>query len=126
VRASTSPSRSTARAGRRSFVATDSSCFRTWTFERIDLEHAKAQLRACAGFVDEQLADGRPFLAGSSPGLLDIHAWTIPWFARAHMPVVNELLADLSRLPAWEARVERSGRHARRRQRRSGIPGGDE
>jgi glutathione S-transferase len=29
-------------------------------FERIDLEHAKAQFRACAGFVDEQLADGRP------------------------------------------------------------------
>ena len=82
-------------------------------FERIDLEHAKAQLRACAGFVDEQLADGRPFLAGSSPGLLDIHAWTIPWFARAHMPVVNQLLADLSRLPAWEARVEALGEGTR-------------
>jgi glutathione S-transferase len=82
-------------------------------FERIDLEHAKAQLRACAGFVDEQLADGRPFLSGSSPGLLDIHAWTIPWFARTHMPVVNELLADLSRLPAWEARVEALGEGTR-------------
>jgi glutathione S-transferase len=82
-------------------------------FERIDLAHAKSQLRACAGLVDEQLADGRPFLGGASPGLLDIHAWTIPWFARAHMPMVNELLADLAWLPAWEARVAALGEGVR-------------
>lgn len=78
-------------------------------FERIDLEHARAQLRAHAGFVDQQLADGRPFLGGSAPGLVDIHAWTIPWFARAHVPGVNELLEDLVRLPGWEARVAALG-----------------
>jgi glutathione S-transferase len=82
-------------------------------FERIDLEHAKAQLRACASFVDQQLADGRPFLGGSSPGLFDIHAWTIPWFARTHMPVVNELLADFSNLPSWERRVAALGEGTR-------------
>ena len=82
-------------------------------FEHIDLEHAKAQFRACAGFVEEQLADGRPFLGGDSPGLADIHAWTIPWFARTHMPVVNELLADLSHLPSWEGRVAALGEGTR-------------
>lgn len=78
-------------------------------FDHIDFDHARAQLRAHAGFVDEQLADGRPFLGGAAPGLLDIHAWTIPWFARAHVPGVNELLADLPRLLDWEDRVAALG-----------------
>jgi glutathione S-transferase len=82
-------------------------------FDRIDLEHAKSQLRAHAGFVDQQLADGRDFLGGASPGLLDIHAWTIPWFARAHMPVVNELLAAFPHLAAWEQRVAALGEGGR-------------
>ncbi len=74
-------------------------------FDAVDLEHAKSQLRAHASFIDLQLADGRAFLGGPAPGLVDIHAWTVPWFARASMPVVNELLADLPRLEAWERRV---------------------
>lgn len=82
-------------------------------FERIDLDHAKSQLRAHASFVDQQLADGRPFLLGAAPGLVDIHAWTVPWFARASMPVVNELLADLPRLAAWERRIAELGEGVR-------------
>jgi len=82
-------------------------------FDGIDLEHAKSQLHAHASFVDQQLADGRPFLLGASPGLVDIHAWTIPWFARASMPVVNELLADLPRLAAWERRIAGLGEGTR-------------
>jgi len=74
-------------------------------FDDIDLPHAKSQLRAHASFIDLQLADGRGYLGGDEPGLIDIHAWTVPWFARASMPVVAELLADLPHLAAWERRV---------------------
>ena len=90
-------------------------------FERIDLDHAKSQLRAHASFVDQQLADGRPFLLGAAPGLVDIHAWTVPWFARASMPVVNELLADLPRLAAWERRIAELGEGARSRKHTRGC-----
>jgi glutathione S-transferase len=82
-------------------------------FDDVDLDHARSQLRAHAGLVDQQLADGRPFLSGSAPSLVDIHAWTVPWFARASMPVVNELLADLSRLNDWEQRVADLGEGTR-------------
>ena len=50
------------------------------------------------------------FLGGDAPGLLDIHAWTVPWFARPWMPVVNELLADFPRLSAWERALPSSAR----------------
>jgi glutathione S-transferase len=82
-------------------------------FDAIDLEHAKSQLRAHANFVEQQLADGRAFLLGAAPGLVDIHAWTVPWFTRASMPVVNDLLADLPRLAAWERRVADLGEGTR-------------
>ncbi|MFO1406931.1 MAG: glutathione S-transferase family protein [Steroidobacteraceae bacterium] len=78
-------------------------------FERADLEHARAQFRAYSGFIEAQLADGRAFLGGPSPGLADVHAWTVPWFARASIPGVNELLAAFPRMAAWEARVAALG-----------------
>jgi len=77
-------------------------------FDRIDPEHAKSQLRVHAGFVDQQLADGREFLCGTAPGLLDIHAWTVPWFTRA-VPGVDDLFADFRRMASWEQRVAALG-----------------
>jgi glutathione S-transferase len=77
-------------------------------FDRVDLDHARAQLRAHAGFVEQQLADGRRFLGGDAPGLFDIHAWTVPWFTRA-LPGVNDLYAPFVRMQAWEARVAALG-----------------
>jgi glutathione S-transferase len=82
-------------------------------FERVDLDHARSQFRAYGGFVERQLADGRAFLAGSEPGLLDVHAWTVPWFARASMPAANELLASFARMAAWERRVAGLGEGCR-------------
>jgi len=78
-------------------------------FAKVDVEHAQSQLRAHASLIDLQLRDGRAFLGGDAPGLLDIHAWTVPWFARPWMPVVNDLLAAFPRLSAWEARVAALG-----------------
>jgi glutathione S-transferase len=78
-------------------------------FDNVDVEHAQAQLRAHASFIELQLRDGRQFLAGDAPGMTDIHAWTVPWFARPWMPVVNELFAAFPQLAAWEARVAALG-----------------
>ena len=74
-------------------------------FDGIDAGYARSQLRAHAGFVEQQLADGRAFLGGDAPGLLDIHAWTVPWFTRAAVPGANELYAAFTRMAAWEKRV---------------------
>jgi glutathione S-transferase len=82
-------------------------------FDAVDAEHARAQLRANAGFVEQQLADGRAFLGGAAPGLLDIHAWTVPWFTRASVPGANELYAAFTRMAAWERRVADLGEGAR-------------
>lgn len=78
-------------------------------FDAVDADHAWAQLRAHAGFIEQQLADGRAFLTGAAPGLFDVHAWTVPWFTRASIPGVNELFAAFPRMQAWEARVAALG-----------------
>lgn len=75
--------------------------------------HARSQLRALASLLEEQLADGRRFLGGNAPSLADIHAFSVPWFARAAMPETNELLADFAHLLPWEQRVAQIGEGAR-------------
>ena len=74
-------------------------------FERIDFEQSRAQFRAHASLVEQQLADGRPFLLGPAPGLADIHAWTVPWFSRTSIPGATELLAAFPRMAEWETRM---------------------
>ena len=83
-------------------------------FDAVDADHARAQLRAHAGFVEQQLEDGRRFLLGAEPGLFDVHAWTVPWFTRASIPGVDELFAAFPRMKDWEARLEGLGEGRRR------------
>lgn len=78
-----------------------------------DLEYNRAQLRAHAALLDQQLADGRDFLAGPLPSLADIHAFSVPWVSRAAMPEVNDLLAGFTCLAAWEERVAAIGEGSR-------------
>jgi len=82
-------------------------------FANVDVDQARSQLRAHASFIELQLADGRKFLGGDAAGMLDIHAWTVPWFARPWMPVVNELLAAFPKMAEWEARVAALGEGGR-------------
>ena len=82
-------------------------------FDGVDLAHARSQMLAHAGFIEQQLSDGRAFLSGSAPGLIDIHAWTVPWFTRASVPGVNELFAPLTSMKAWEERVASLGEGTR-------------
>lgn len=97
------------------FAADRRTLFADLDFEKVkrDLPHAQSQLRAHASFIEVQLADGRRFLTGDEPALADIHAITVPWFTRAAMPVVNELLADFTHVAPWEARVAELGEGTR-------------
>ncbi|MFT7460667.1 MAG: glutathione S-transferase [Planctomycetota bacterium] len=78
-----------------------------------DLPHARSQLRAHAELMNGLLDDGRLFLSGDSPSLADIHAFAIPWFTRASMPEVSDLLADFQHLLPWEERVANIGEGSR-------------
>lgn len=75
-----------------------------------DLGHASSQFRAHAALLEAQLADGRAYLAGPSPGLADIQAWPFLWMARSSMgALAGELLDDLGALGRWEARMRALG-----------------
>lgn len=66
---------------------------------------ACARLRGLARFLNDQLADGRPFLMGAAPGLADIQGYVVNWFTRAAFPNVATMFAAFEQLPAWEARM---------------------
>jgi glutathione S-transferase len=72
--------------------------------------HARGQFRAHAALIDEQLADGRAFLLGESPGLVDVQAHVFVAMARAYFPdVAAALLGDLQNLARWEQRATAIG-----------------
>jgi glutathione S-transferase len=77
-------------------------------FAGCEAEHARAQLRANAALVEEQLADGRDFLGGDAVSLWDVHAWTVPWFTRG-IPGNEAVYAGFARMQAWEQRVAALG-----------------
>ncbi len=71
---------------------------------------AKDQFRAHAGFIAEQLADGRSFIHGSRPTIADIHCYLNIWFAKSFVPqVANALLDEFPDVIAWASRVAEIG-----------------
>ncbi len=74
-----------------------------------DVAHERGQFLAHAAFLEHALADGRSFLTGDAPGMADIQACSVPWFARAGIPGVNQMLAGMPKLAAWELRVAELG-----------------
>ncbi len=85
--------------------------FNFMDFDRLeaDTPHLLAQLRANADLLDQQLADGRPFLLGERPGWADITGYFPVWMARQFIPLAAELLGPFTRLAAWEERVRSIG-----------------
>lgn len=70
----------------------------------------RAELDAHTALVDMQLADGRPFLTGDAPGLVDLHALWDPWFLRRFAPAEAARAYDpYPRLAEWEARLDAIG-----------------
>lgn len=80
------------------------------------LDDSRAQFRAHAYLLEQQLADGRAFLGGDSPGLPDSQVYPVVWLMRAALPdVTPQLLRDLPQLAAWEGRVAELGEGRRTR-----------
>lgn len=66
------------------------------------------QLRANLDRLEQQLADGRPFIMGDSPCLADLSAWHPLAFLGVH-PTTASLLEPLVHVKPWLARVEGLG-----------------
>ena len=74
----------------------------------------RAQLDAHTDFINLQLADGRAFLTGAKPGLVDLHAMWDPWFLERFAP--KEAARAYGRFPkiaAWLARLAAIGQGTR-------------
>jgi glutathione S-transferase len=68
------------------------------------------QFRAHLAFVAEQLEDGRAFLGGSAPGVLDVHAMMNVWFLAGALPhVAKPLIGEFPKLEAWYERIKAVG-----------------
>ncbi len=68
------------------------------------------QYRAHLHFLEDQLADGRPFWGGAPAGLADIHAFMNPWFVANALPhKAKALTAEFPRVEAWIERVRAIG-----------------
>ncbi len=76
---------------------------------KADVPHVATQLRAQFGWIDRQLADGRNYLPGAVPGLLDAMIYYLVWFTRGRWQGGPNLLAEFTRLEKWEQRVKELG-----------------
>lgn len=68
-----------------------------------------AQLRAHAALISDQLADGRAFLSGDQPGLVDANAYYNLWFVRSFHAPAAAAFEDLPGLMPWYDRVRALG-----------------
>lgn len=74
----------------------------------------RAQLDAHTDFINLQLADGRPFLTGHKPGLVDLHAMWDPWFLYRFAPSEARRAYDrFPRIAEWMARLAAIGHGSR-------------
>ncbi|MEW6707141.1 MAG: glutathione S-transferase family protein [Pseudomonadota bacterium] len=65
---------------------------------------ATAQFGTYLGWLDAQLADGRPFLLGNEPSIADFSVAHCLWYVRRAPPVAG-ILDPHARLNAWHQRV---------------------
>jgi glutathione S-transferase len=67
------------------------------------------QLRAHLDWLDQMLADGRPFLQGSDAGLADLAAYHPVWFLQQKFGTAAAPLDCLPRLLSWAERIAAIG-----------------
>lgn len=71
--------------------------------------HMEAQLRAQVALLSDQLADGRRFLTGDRPGLVDANGYYNLWFIRSAFPPAASLFEDVPHVSEWLDRVKTIG-----------------
>lgn len=74
-----------------------------------DLPQLLSQLRGQLGWAEQCLADGRQFMLGDAPGLVDAVLYYLMWFLRGRYEGGPAFLAPFARLCEWEARVDALG-----------------
>jgi glutathione S-transferase len=67
------------------------------------------QYRAHVAWIDTQLDDGRTFLAGEAPSLIDVDAYMNLWYVRAHLDNADEMLGEFDHTRAWAGRLRAIG-----------------
>lgn len=85
------------------------------TAMRSAVPHAEAQLRAHVALLSDQLSDGRKFLTGDSPALVDASAYYNLWFVQTAFPPAANLFVNAPRLSDWMQEVANIG-HGQREQ----------
>ena len=75
--------------------------------------HFRAEFRAHAALIDQQLSDGRAFLLGDAPEWFDVNAYFPVWMSAGHIPSANRLLQGFDRLAHWRTRMDDFGGGAR-------------
>lgn len=73
------------------------------------LPETLAQIRAQFSWIDQRLADDRPFLLGTQPGLPDALCCYLVWFFRGRTNAGPVMLTQFPKLEAWEQRVTAIG-----------------
>ncbi len=71
------------------------------------------QFRAHLQWIEAQLGDGRSWMCGDRASLCDVNAYMNVWYVRAHLPGLDQMLAEFGHTRAWEARMRAVG-HGRR------------
>lgn len=74
-----------------------------------ELPHLVAQMRAPLSWLDDQLADGRDFLLGPTPGAIDAQMYHVIWFIRGRWDGGPAMLSEFSNLVRWEDNVRAIG-----------------
>src|SRR6201987_5246721 len=67
------------------------------------------QYRAHVAWIDTQLGDGRTYLAGEAPSLIDVDAYMNLWYVRAHLDNADEMLSEFDHTRAWAGRLRAIG-----------------
>ncbi|WP_439817559.1 glutathione S-transferase family protein [Zavarzinia sp. CC-PAN008] len=75
----------------------------------------REQLRAHVDTLEQQLADGRPFLLGDRPGLFDVDAYHNIAFIRWGSKEIQSAVNVFPRVLAWEERIKALG-HGKRQE----------
>lgn len=76
---------------------------------RAAVPHMASQLRSHAALIAEQLEDGRDFLSGNTPGLVDANAYYNLWFVQSFHAPAAAAFTDLPKLMDWYDRVRAIG-----------------
>lgn len=69
----------------------------------------EAQLLAHTALLSDQLADGRAYLTGDLPGLVDANGYYNLWFLRSAFPPAERLFKDAPFVSDWMERVNSIG-----------------